>query len=132
MNREYEAVRREEMKSNKNDEVDVSKMIALEQELHDLKKESGVEEKEGRISRAISGFFERREAREAVRLRKKKYILLAVFTGWLGGHRFYAKQYALAILYLALFWTGFSVAMTIIDLLVVIPKEADGDGMILM
>ena len=41
------------MKSNKNDEVDVSKMIALEQELHDLKKENGVEEKEGRVSRAI-------------------------------------------------------------------------------
>ncbi len=120
------------MKSNKNDEVDVSKMIALEQELHDLKKENGVEEKEGRVSRAISRFFERREAKEAVRLRKKKYILLAVFTGWLGGHRFYAKQYALAILYLALFWTGFSAAMTIIDLLVVIPKEADEDGMILM
>lgn len=120
------------MKSKKNDEVDVSKMIVLEQELHDLKKENGVEEKEGRVSRAISAFFERREAKEAMSLSKKKYILLAVFTGWLGGHRFYAKQYLLGILYLVLFWTGFSAAMTIIDLMIVIPKEADENGMIRM
>lgn len=116
----------------KKDEVSVSEMVALEQELHDLKKEQGIEEKEGKISRAISRFFERRDAKEALALSKKKYILLAVFTGWLGGHRFYAKQYVLAILYLVLFWTGFSIAMTIIDLLVVIPKEADENGMILI
>lgn len=115
---------------DKKDEVDVNKMIALEQELHELKKENGVEEKEGKVSRAISRFFERKDAKEQVALSKKKYILLAVFTGWMGGHRFYAKQYPLAILYLALFWTGFGVAMSIIDLLVVIPKEADENGMI--
>lgn len=118
------------MKPDKKDQVDINEMIALEQELHDLKKENGIEEKEGRVSKAISSFFARRDAKEAVRLSKKKYILLAVFTGWLGGHRFYTKQYPLAVLYLVLFWTGFSTAMTIIDLLIVIPKEADADGMI--
>ena len=33
-----------------------------------------------------------------------------------------------AVLYLALFWTGFPLAMTIIDLLAAIPKEADKNG----
>lgn len=119
------------MKSgNKKEEVDVSRMIALEQELHELKKEQGIEEEGGKISRAISGFFERREAKEGRLLKKKTYILLAIFTGWFGGHRFYAKQYPIAILYLILCWSGFGAAMTIIDLLIVIPKEADENGMI--
>lgn len=116
--------------AHRKETVDVNQMIALEQELHELKKQHGIEEKEGRLSRVISGFFERRDAKEKVAVGKKKYILLALFTGWLGGHRFYAKQYPLAILYLALFWSGFPAAMTIIDLLVVIPKEADTDGKI--
>ena len=38
------------MASEKREEVDVSKMIALEQELHELKKEQGIEEKEGKVS----------------------------------------------------------------------------------
>ena len=120
------------MASEKREEVDVSKMIALEQELHELKKEQGIEEKEGKVSRAISRFFERRDAKEQILRKKKTYILLAVFTGWFGGHRFYAKQYLLGILYLLLFWTGFGAAMTIIDLLVIIPKEADENGMVLV
>ena len=114
------------------EKVDINEMIALERELQELKKENGIEEKEGTISRTISGFFERRDAKEKVALSKKKYILLAIFTGWMGGHRFYARQYLLGILYLAFFWTGFGAAMTIIDLLVVIPKEADENGMILI
>ena len=61
-------------------------------------------------------------------MNRKKYLLLALFTGWMGGHRFYARQWVVAVLYLALFWTGFPLAMTIIDLLAAIPKEADKNG----
>ena len=118
------------MKSKeKKEEIDVNELIALEQELHELKVEHGIKEKEGRISRMISGYFERKEAQGELLLDKKKYILLAVFTGWLGGHRFYAKQYKLAILYLLLCWSGFPLAMTLIDLLIVIPKPVDEQGM---
>jgi TM2 domain-containing membrane protein YozV len=121
------------MKNEKTqDNVDVNQMVALEQELHELKMEHGIEEKEGRISHAISGFFDRQEAKKQVPLNKKTYLLLALFTGWMGGHRFYAKQYPLAMLYLLLFWTGFGAAMTIIDLLIVIPKQVDENGMICM
>lgn len=109
-------------------EVSMGEMLAAQSELSELKKQYGIAEKEGRISRLISSFFERRENREEQCLDRKKYILLAVFTGWMGGHRFYAKQYPVAILYLLFFWTGFPMAMTLIDLLIAIPKPVDAQG----
>lgn len=112
------------------EEVSMSELLAAQLELQVVKKEYGVQEKEGRISRMISSFFERRDSRELQCLDRKKYLLLAVFTGWMGGHRFYAKQYPTAILYLLLFWSGFPMAMTLIDLLVAIPKPVDEQGKI--
>ena len=47
-------------------------------------------------------------------------------------HRFYQKQYLLGILYLAVCWSGYSVAMSLIDLLIIIPKTPDENGDILM
>lgn len=111
---------------------EVEEYMALVQELDELKAQRGETQPEGRISRAISGFFDRRENREKQVLSKKKYILLAVFTGWMGGHRFYAKQWVTAILYLLLFWSGFPVAMTIVDLMIVIPMKANENGNILL
>lgn len=111
---------------------EVEEYIALQQELDNLKSRKGEEQSEGRVSRAISGFFDRREAREKRLLNKKKYILLALLTGWMGGHRFYARQWVTAVLYLLLFWCGFPVAMTIVDLLIVIPMQADENGNILL
>lgn len=116
----------------KKGDTDIAEYIALQQELIETRKKYGIEEKEGRLSRMISSFFERRENRQKIRILKKKYLLLAVFTGWMGGHRFYARHYPTAVLYLVLFWTGFPLAMTIIDLLSAIPMEADEEGMILM
>jgi TM2 domain-containing membrane protein YozV len=43
-----------------------------------------------------------------------------------------AKQYVLGLLYLLLFWTGFPIAMTIIDLLIIIPLPPDENGDILV
>lgn len=111
---------------------ELEEYMALVQELDELKAQRGETQPEGRISRAISGFFDRREAREKQVLNKKKYILLAVFTGWMGGHRFYAKQWPTAILYLLLFWCGFPMAMTIVDLMIVIPMKPNENGNILL
>ena len=116
--------------SGKKEEVPIQDLIAAQEELKALKKEYGMEEEEKGISKAITRFFDRREAQSQIPLKKKTYLLLAIFTGWMGGHRFYAKQYPTAILYLILFWTGFPLAMTIIDLLIVIPKQVDEKGMI--
>ncbi len=123
---------RDVKKVKKDEKLDLVKMALLEEELKELKKEQGIKTKEGRLSHAVSSFFERRDAREAVLLQKKKYILLAVLTGWMGGHRFYAKQWKVGLLYLVLCWSGFSIVNTIVDLMVIIPKPADEHGMVLM
>ncbi len=116
-----------------NEKVDLMELAMMEEELKRLKKEQGIEEpKEKGLSRMVSSFFERRDAREAVPLKKKTYILLAIFTGWMGGHRFYAKQWKLGLVYLLLCWTGFGAINAFIDLLVVIPKPADESGIVMM
>lgn len=106
----------------------VSDIIVAQEELKALKAEQGIVEEERGISKMITRFFDRREAQSQLPLNKKKYLLLAVFLGWMGAHRFYAKQYPTAILYLVLCWSGFSFAMTLIDLLIAIPKKADENG----
>ena len=116
----------------KENEVSFDDYLALQKELDETRKEYGVEVKESRISRAISNFFDKREKRELVPVVRKKYLLLALFTGWMGGHRFYARQYPTAILYLLFCWTGCPVAMTLVDLMVAIPKEVDEEGRILL
>lgn len=111
---------------------EVEEYVALVQELDTLKAERGEARPEGKVSRAISNFFDYRENRKKRVLSKKKYILLAVFTGWMGGHRFYARQWPSAILYLLLFWCGFPLAMTLVDLMIVIPMQANENGNILL
>lgn len=114
------------------EKIDINQYIALEEELIATKKKYGIEETEGRAANFISRFFDKRDGKEPAQVDRKKYLLLAVFTGWMGGHRFYAKQYPTAILYLLLFWTGFPLAMTLIDLMAALPKDIDADGKILI
>ena len=116
----------------KTNDVSFDDYLALQKELDETRKEYGVEVKEGKISKAISYFFEKKESRVPQPVNRKKYMLLALFTGWMGGHRFYAKQYPTGILYLLFCWTGCPVAMTLIDLMIAIPKEVDKDGRILI
>lgn len=119
-----------ESKSGKaqKEEVTMEEYLAAKAELDAVREEYGIKPKEGKISGAISNFFDKRDARELQVVNRKKYLLLALFTGWFGGHRFYARQWLIGILYLALSWTGFAFAMTVIDLMVAIPKEVDENG----
>ena len=116
----------------KDEKVNFDDYLALQKELDETRQKYGVEVKEGKVSRAISNFFDNREARELHSVSRKKYLIIALLTGWMGGHRFYARQYPSAVLYLLLFWTGFPFAMTLIDLMIAIPKEPDENGNILM
>ena len=65
---------------------------------------------------------------------RKKYIQLALSCGWLcGAHRFYSGHKCQGIIYLLLSWTGFSLAMTLVDVLLVMLKyQPDENGMIEM
>ncbi len=113
-------------------EVSMKQLFELEEELEETREKYGVKPKEGKFSRLINSYFNYKDSREKLLLSKKKYIWLSVLTGWMGGHRFYAKQYRVALLYLLTFWSGFPLAMTIIDLMIVIPMKADSAGMILI
>lgn len=118
---------------DKKEEIDINEFLAAEQELKELKEEYGIEdEKEGKLSRKISGFFERQAEKEPVAVSKKTYIILAILTGWFGGHRFYCKHYKVGLVYLLLFWMGIGLYHTIIDLMVVIPMQPDENGKILL
>lgn len=116
-------------KTNKaEDAYVVSDIIAAQMELDALKKEQGIVEEEKGMKKAISNFFDRKEAQSQIPLKKKTYMLLAVFLGAFGAHRFYSKQYMTAVLYLLTCWTGFSIAMTIVDLMIALPKKPDENG----
>ena len=118
----------------KSEDVSAEDMLLLQMELEETKRKYGIEDepkKEGRISRAISAFFDRRDAREKQLVSKKKYMLLMLL-GAFGAHRFYARQYPTALFYLATCWLGISVAMTVIDVLAVIPMKPDENGNILL
>lgn len=117
---------------SKKQDVTIQELVAAQAELDALRREHGIEVKESRLSKLISGFFDKREEKSKRAVRRKTYLLLAVFTGWMGGHRFYAGHYKTAVLYLLLFWTGFPFAMTLVDLLAAIPMPADEDGNILL
>ena len=121
-------------KNPKKERVSPEEYFALERELKETKRQYGIVDepkKEGWISHAISAFFDRRDAREKQLVSKKRYMLLMLL-GAFGAHRFYARQYPTAILYLATCWFGFSIAMTVIDVLAVIPMQPDENGNILM
>lgn len=70
-----------------------------------------------------------KERRVKQPIKKKTYLKLMIL-GVFGAHRFYAKQWTSAVIYLLLCWTGLSIANTIIDLLVVIPMQPDENGII--
>ena len=119
---------------------EIEKMATLEEyyraccELDELEEKYGLKEpkKEGPISRAITHFFDHRDEREKVCVNKKKYVWTAILLGWAGGHRFLVKQKVVGLLYLAVCWCGFSMAHTIVDLMIVLPMKPDENGNIMM
>lgn len=117
------------MKHSSRELADPKKLIALEQELADLKEQYGIKEKPKLWVRIGDWLIEKKSGPKTVE--RRKYIKLALCCGWFcGAHRFYARQKILGVLYLLFFWTGIPFAMTLIDLMIVLPMQADEDGMI--
>lgn len=117
----------------KSNDVSMKEYLDAKMELEQLRKEYNIPtpvEEEGKISQAITRHFDRKENRVKIKRNRKTYLLIALFLGWCGGHRYYSHQWFLGILYTALFWTGIPIAMTLIDLMVAIPLPVDEDGMI--
>lgn len=123
--------KQEEMQQEKNEKQILADIAFAQAELNELKKEYGLEEEEKGLKKLISKLLDKREAREKVPVKKKTYLWLGLL-GIFGIHRFYAKQYVTAVIYLLFFWTGISITMTIIDYMVVLPMEPDENGNILL
>lgn len=121
---------------------EIEKQVTLEEyykavcELDEQEEKYGLKEepkkKEGRISRAITHFFDHREEKEKVCVSKKKYVWMAVLLGWAGGHRFLVWQWKVGLICLLVCWSGFSMAHTVVDLLIVLPMKPDENGNIMM
>ena len=111
--------------------VDIDEYVALQRELEELQKEQGTYEEKG-IARLISSYFERKDAREKVRIKKKTLILVALLLGWCGVHRFMLRQKWLGLVYLCFCWTVFPVCMTIVDIIEYLPMKPDEEGYILV
>lgn len=111
-------------------EVNPKQFIALEEELAQLKEMHGIPVKTSwwmKIGDWLAGCSD--NSRRTVN--RHTYIKLAAACGWFcGAHRFYAGQKLLGILYLLFCWTGIPFAMTIVDLMIALPKQPDSLGMI--
>ena len=67
------------------------------------------------------------DQREKHCVNRKKYLRCCIF-GIVGAHQFYAKRPVLGVLYLATCWSGFSIAMTLVDAIIAVPMKPDEDG----
>ena len=112
-------------------EIEVGKLIALEDELHRLKKECGIEEKTSPIKKSIDWIIERISGREPMRVKKLNYCLCALMLGFLGAHQFMVHKWAKGVLYLALSFTGLSFVLSLLDILYAAFLKTD-DGTILI
>lgn len=110
------------------DYVNMGELAALEAELNALKEENHIEVKQGFMIHFIDRII---KSLKKNRVSRKKYIKLAIACGWFcGAHRFYAGHKLLGTLYLLFFWTGIPFAMTVVDLMIALPMQADQEGCI--
>ena len=63
---------------------------------------------------------------------KLVYILLALFLGGIGAHKFYSGKYGMGIVYLVFFWTGIPALCAVVDLIIVCFKPSDQNGNIVI
>ncbi len=106
--------------------------IKAELALQDAKLEAGIDLSEEEPKTLIEKYHYWKNHREKHAVNKKKYLLLCLLTGWIGGHRYYEKRYKLAVVYTVLFWTVIPFFLCVTDFLIALPMQADDDGNILI
>ena len=62
--------------------------------------------------------------------KKRTYLWLMLFLGWMGGHRYYQGRKVLALFYTLFFWTGIPFILCVTDFMEVIPLKTDENGMV--
>lgn len=121
-------------KINTDEKITVKDYVLANMALQDAKMEAGIKDEE-----SYKGFFgllkryqDWKEHRPRHKVNKKKYLLLLVFLGWMGGHRYYEKRYILAAVYTLFFWTCLPLCSCLVDAMIAIPIKADENGDILI
>ena len=113
-------------------QAEVGELVCLEQELAALKKEHGIQDKQGLIERWTARYYtfkDRHVSRNSVRRRTYLWLcLLSVF----GIHQFYARHPLRGLVYLSLCWTGLPMAFGLVDWMEALPKQTDEEGCILV
>lgn len=107
-------------------------LAKLEDELHEAERAVGLEKPLTWWQKLGDRYFHWEACRERHAVKKKIYLFLTLLLGWAGIHRFYEKRWKLGVFYLALFWTGFPVALAAVDFLIALPMKADENGKILI
>lgn len=102
--------------NNMNQEIDIKEFISAEEELISLKKQYGINEEPPFWKKAMDYFIKRSDKRNMVKIDKKKYCITALLGGWLGIHQFMVGKKGLGIIYLLTSFTGFSFAMSVLDI----------------
>ncbi|MBU0437081.1 hypothetical protein CW746_01150 [Staphylococcus succinus] len=60
------------------------------------------------------------------------YIVLAIFLGGFGIHKFYARKTIIGLLYLVFCWTGVPQILAVVGAIITLFKPADQNGNILV
>ena len=106
--------------------------IKAELALQDAKLEAGIDLEKEKSPGLIGKYHDWKKNRVRHKVNKKKYLLLCLFLGWCGGHRYYEKRYALAAFYTLFFWSMVPFFLCVTDLLIALPMQADENGDILI
>ena len=94
--------------------------------------EAGIDLEKEKSPGLIGKYHDWKKNRVRHKVNKKKYLLLCLFLGWCGGHRYYEKRYALAAFYTLFFWSVVPFFLCVTDLLIALPMQADENGDILI
>lgn len=119
-------------KQGKEKDTIVGEIMQTDFALQEAMEDAGMEAQTYGIWGFFWRFYKRFGERKKQRVNKKNYIWLLILTGWIGGHRFYARRYYLGALYLVFCWTFIPVMMSFIDLMEVIPIKKDEYGYIVI
>lgn len=60
--------------------------------------------------------------------KKRVYLWLMLFLGWMGGHRYYQGRWKLGLLYTLFCWTGVPLVLCVTDFMEVVPLQKDQSG----
>lgn len=119
-------------KKPEKERMNFSDLAILEDELHEAEKAAGQEKPLTWWQKLGDKYFYWQDHREKHLVNRKVYLILTILLGWAGIHRFYEKRWKLGLFYLALCWTGFPIALAVVDFMIALPMKADDQGLILI